>query len=348
MSAREREMLARVRPGCVLLFARNCQTPAQVRELTCELRQLLGPDLLLAIDQEGGEVDRLRSLITPMPSAEVTFARGGLEAVARLGELTAAALGLLGCNFNLAPVLDLLTPPRRGLPSGLSSRTFGSTPSEVADCATAYLTALQAGGVMGCAKHFPGLGAATADPHHQLPVVNLTRAELEAEDLLPFRAIIDRGLARAVMVSHAAFPRLEEEAATKSFLPASLSRRITCDLLREQLRFDGVSLTDDLTMSAARQAAGDLRQAARRAVAAGHDLLLICAEAGQLEEAHAALVEAARQEEISAPRIEASLARLDRLRSRCAPPAHFDERRLQTISGSLAELRSQLGLTADD
>ena len=200
LTTQERDLLARLRPGGVILFARNCQRPGQVRALTDEARALLGEDALVAIDQEGGRVDRLRAFLPPMPSAAVTAERGGAEAAATLGALTARALRLLGFNLNFAPVLDVLARGREGLGKGLETRTFGPSPQTVSACATAYLRALQAGGIGGCVKHFPGLGAASVDPHEQLPVVTSMADELKTQDLAPFREAISSGLARAVMV----------------------------------------------------------------------------------------------------------------------------------------------------
>jgi beta-N-acetylhexosaminidase len=340
----ERQMLERLRPGGVILFARNCRSPQQVRALTDEIRQLLPRRTLIGLDQEGGRVDRLRSLMTPMPAAEDVARRGGASAAATLGELTARALRLLGFNFNFAPVLDLLTPARRQLRNGLEGRTFGDAPPKVTQCAIAYLGALQDGGISGCLKHFPGLGAASVDPHNELPVVAVSREELEQVDLVPFQAVLETGLARAVMVSHAAYPNLNGEMDNHQVAPASLSRSIVTDLLRDRLAFDGVAVTDDLTMGAAIRASGSLARTAARAVAAGADLLLLCAPLEQIEAAHAALTEELEQGAISAARIEQSLARLDRLGDELVEPESFDQRQLEEISRQVASLRADLSL----
>jgi len=344
----EREMLARIQPGGVILFARNCQSPQQVRALTDDLRAELGAETLIAIDQEGGKVDRLRAFVTPMPAAEEVAVRGGAQAAATLGKLTARALRLLGLNFNFAPVLDVLTPARRELRNGLQSRTFGETPQKVAECATAYLRALQEGEISGCVKHFPGLGGAEVDPHHKLPIVAVSREEFEAVDLGPFRAVFASGLARAVMVSHAAYPNLNQQGGADENVPASLSKHIVTDLLRGECGFDGVALTDDLTMGAAITAAGSLPQAACRAVAAGHDLLLLCAAPEQIIEAHAALRQQCSQGDINPAHLEQSFQRLERLRRVCAKPERFDEEHLQAISTQLSALHADLGVDQGD
>ncbi len=341
----ERRMLRRVEPGCILLFARSCQSPSQVRALTDELRGLLGDDTLLAIDQEGGRVDRLRSLITPMPGAEEVAAGGGSAAVAH-GSLTGRVLRLLGFNFNFAPVLDYLPPDRREIPNGLATRIFGPTPQAISAAAIAYLSSLQTEGVMGCIKHFPGLGGAELDPHDEFPVVKLSARQLAEADLLPFREAITAKLAKAVMISHAAYPALEP--GSESLSPASLSARIVTGLLRDELGFAGVAVTDDLTMGAAIKAAGSLTAAAKRAIAAGQDLLLLCDSPPKVEETHAALAEAMHCGEISRPRLEQSFARLGKLRSQLAEPDSFDEARLKLLSDEIARFKARLRPAAAD
>ena len=341
----ERQMFARAQPGGIILFARNCQSPPQVRALTDEIRLVLGAGTLIGIDQEGGRVDRLRSLLTAMPAAEEVATRGGAKAAARLGKLTAHALRLLGFNFNFAPVLDVVTPARRGRQNGLDSRTFGETPQSVTACASDYLNALQDGGMSGCVKHFPGLGGAAVDPHDELPVVAASREEIEAIDLMPFRAVLTTGAARAVMVSHAVYPNLKSHTDEQQTMPASLSPTIVTKLLRGEIGFDGVVMTDDLTMGAAIKAAGDLRGAACAAVAAGHDLLLVCATSEEVEEVHAALVAQLDQGAMSEARVEQSLARLNRLSLSAGERVRFDEPSWQSISAQIADLHATLSLT---
>ncbi len=322
LTAEERRMLTLVRPGCVILFARNCQNPAEVRGLTDELRGLLGQDVLIAIDQEGGRVDRLRAFLPPMPAAEEVVA-GGRQAATKHGSLTARALRLLGVNFNFAPVLDYLPADSRGVRNGLETRTFGPTPAEISENASAYLRSLQNGGVIGCLKHFPGLGGALLDPHEDFPVVRFSAGEIAANDLLPFRGMLQSKLAQAVMVGHAAYPHLEAD--NSSLTPASLSPRIVGGLLREGMDFDGVAVTDDLTMGAAIKAAGSLPEAARRAVNASQDLLLLCDSPDKIEEVHTALAQATARGEINQARPGESDARLRRLRSRLSEPVRFAE-----------------------
>lgn len=336
----ESRMLQHVRPGCVLLFARNCQTPRQVRNLTDELRRLLGQDVLIAIDQEGGRVDRLRALMTPMPAVAEVIS-GGKAAAARLGTLTAQILRVLGINFNFAPVLDVADEPE--CDNSLATRTWGNDPQTTGVAATEYLRSLQAEGIIGCPKHFPGLGGAESDPHHELPVIRKNVAELLAADLLPFRHAIASGLVHSVMISHAAYPALAPD--ETDLIPASLSPHIITDLLRRRLQFDGVAVTDDLSMGAVSQMTGSVTEAVRAAGAAGADMLLVCGATDQVLAAYENLRAHSNRE--TDWRIRQSGARIARLRDGLRSPVAFDLTLLQSLSDSMAEFRQELGLAPE-
>ncbi|HEY0097950.1 MAG TPA: glycoside hydrolase family 3 N-terminal domain-containing protein, partial [Pyrinomonadaceae bacterium] len=208
LDKRLREMLREVRPGGVILFGRNIETAEQVALLNAQIRDALGGRVIIGVDQEGGLVDRFRDICEPMPSAKAVRLAGRSELARKFGELSARALRLLGFNMNFAPVLDLKGGNEE---NGLRGRTFGETPEEVSRLAGAYLDGLQAHRVVGCGKHFPGLGGSQVDSHRRLPVVTHSWEEILQHDLVPFLDLMQhrRGeQLHSVMVSHAAFPEV--------------------------------------------------------------------------------------------------------------------------------------------
>src|SRR5258708_21438122 len=203
------QLLDEVSPGGVCLFARNIKETQQTRDLLDELRDLLTATPLLSIDQEGGLVDRLRRLITPMPAASKIK---NLTDAAQLAEIIAETLRILGFNMDFAPVVDVIDDDRAKYSNGLFSRTFGDSKEDAVAYAGEFLRVLQAGGIAGCLKHFPGLAAAGVDSHEELPVVDIPESELIATDLFPYRELLKMSDVQAIMVAHASFPhhRLQE------------------------------------------------------------------------------------------------------------------------------------------
>jgi beta-N-acetylhexosaminidase len=292
-------------PGGAILFARNLDAIPETIALADELRALLPPPTLLAIDQEGGRVNRLERWIGPTPAA-AAWERAGPEGVRRFARATGRVLAALGFNLDFAPVVDLCAP---GTTNGIGDRSFGCDPGRVARLAEAFLAGLADAGLAGCLKHFPGLGATDVDSHHVLPIDRRSRAELEASELAPFRALIHS--APAVMVSHASYPAFE----AAPDRPATLSPAIVSGLLRTELGFGGLIVTDDLEMKAV--AALDRRgEAASDAIDAGCDLVLYASDLDRAEEAHARLEERAGQDARFAARLGAAAAAVERLAQR--------------------------------
>jgi len=313
----EREVLAAAPPWGVILFKRNLESLEALARLVADLRELGIAHLLL--DQEGGPVDRLRDLVAPAPSLQKAAAAG---AARRAGAVAGAMLARLGFDVDLAPVVDRGLAERGALVLG--ERCASEDPAQIVRGAGDFLDGLHSQGVGGCLKHFPGLGRAALDTHEALPTVPPDAAE-DALDLEPFRALGER--ARAVMISHAAGP---------DGLPASLSRRVATDLLRADLRFTGLAVSDDLEMGAL-EAFGGLPERCARASAAGCDLLLVCRRI----DAYASCVEAversvpaARRAEAAA-RVEAYTRHLAALRAAAGPPEI-----------TLADVRAELGALA--
>ena len=261
--------------GSVILFARNYANPRQVADLTASIRALRTPHLLIAVDQEGGRVQRFREGFTRLPAVRLLGRvydedrRDGLALAQSVGWLMAAELRAVGVDFSFAPCVDL----DYGVSEIIGDRAFHSDPDAVAALAVATLSGMREAGMAAVAKHFPGHGAVVADSHVALPVDRREYADLE-QDIRPYRPLIDNNLA-AVMAAHVVFPAVDP-------LPASLSRRWITDILRGELKFHGCVFADDLTMAGA-AAFGDVLARAKLAFAAGCDVLPICNDRHSVE-----------------------------------------------------------------
>ncbi len=266
LTAEEKERLSHPQVGGLILFARNFESPAQLRALTAEARALREPQLLIAVDHEGGRVQRFREGFTRLPPMRAIGACDrdrGRELACAAGFVIAAELQAHGIDFSFAPVLDL----DYGASSVIGDRAFGAAPDAVAELAGALVDGLGAGGMAAVGKHFPGHGYATADSHHETAVDDRELAAIEASDLVPYRRLIARGLA-GVMPAHVVYPRVDAR-------PAGFSRVWLRDILRARLGFEGMIFSDDLSMEAATQGGGVVERA-RAALDAGCDMALLC------------------------------------------------------------------------
>jgi beta-N-acetylhexosaminidase len=291
-------------PGGVILFARNVEDPLQVARLCRDLQRRAlechGTPLFLAVDQEGGRVARLRDPFTPFPgNAAIGACERSVEEALEFGRVTALEMRLVGLNMDLAPVVDV----RRGeIEKHLDGRSFGEDPVQVGLLGKAVIRALQSNGVMAVAKHFPGLGRASLDPHFHLPRIEIDRDELESINLPPFRAAVEAGVS-GIMTSHAVYPALGSD------LPATLSSSILSGLLRTELRFPGLVLTDDLEMGAI-AAHWTVPEGAAAAFAAGADLLLICKEQDLVKQSALLIAERLASNQIPHRQLAGSLERI--------------------------------------
>jgi beta-N-acetylhexosaminidase len=348
MDSETRALIEHVQPGGVIIFGRNVASPEQLRKLLDDVRSLLPVQPLCGVDQEGGLVDRLRRIFTPMPSARTIRQHGDLAGARALGRITAETLRILGFNMNFAPVMSIMTDERDLLSNGLYSRSFGRSPGEVLGYAMVYLRALQGGGCMGCLKHFPGIGAGEVDSHEEMPLVHLSHDDLMAQDLAPYIELFQRedDRVRAVMVSHGGFPNIDirQSVAGGRVEPASLNRGIVTTLLREELGYPHLVVTDDLEMGAIARHA-PIESAVRRAFDAGQDMLLICSRSELIKKGYDVLLQAAREGEISPERIRASLKNIADFKALVEPPLPFDKERLHTLSQEVAALNSKLNYT---
>ncbi|MGH7937238.1 MAG: glycoside hydrolase family 3 N-terminal domain-containing protein, partial [Chthoniobacterales bacterium] len=234
-------LFRKVQPGGFILFGRNIESARQLRKLIDDLRDLSVIEPIITIDQEGGRVSRLRLIGQEPPNAQQLREKGDIELVRQHGDLTGRLLRLFGFNLDLCPVLDISFDDEAD--NSLRGRCYGTDVEEVVRLAGAFNDAMRARGIASCGKHFPGYSAATIDAHHELPVINRSREELDENELAVFRQFSDR--VDSMMICHGWYPCLEPEKTA-----ASLSHRIITDLLRGELRFTGLIVTDDLDMGA--------------------------------------------------------------------------------------------------
>ena len=340
-----RELIEEIQPGGIILFGRNVQAPGQVRQLLNDACALVPTPMLCGIDQEGGLVDRLREMFPPMPSARALRQHGDLAGVRTLGRITGELLRMLGLNINFAPVMSIITQERSQLTNGLYSRSFGSSPGEVLGYTTVYMRGLQGTGVLGCLKHFPGIGAGTVDSHIEMPMVPLSRDDLLAQDLAPYIELFQRAddKVRVVMVSHGGFPNINIKRGTTGGLiePASISPGIVTALLRQELGYNHLVVTDDLEMGAIAKHC-EIEEASVKAFAAGEDMLLICATPETIRRGYRALLEAVREKRFSERRIQASLKRIAATKALTKPPTPLEMEKFNKLADDIKELNKRL------
>jgi beta-N-acetylhexosaminidase len=257
-------------------------------------------------------------------------------------------LRILGFNMNFAPVMSIMTEDRDLLSNGLYSRSFGRSPGEVLGYTTVYVRGLQGAGCLACLKHFPGIGAGEVDSHEQMPVVRLTHDDLIAQDLAPYIELFQRhdDRVRCVMISHGGFPNIDIQTGTTGGLlePASLNYQIVTKLLREELGYQHLVVTDDLEMGAISRHC-EIEEATVRAFLAGEDMLLICAHPEVIRRGYNALLAAAREGRLTTERMRASLQRIATIKSIVEPPLPLDLDRLKTLSQEVEDLNKKLKYT---
>jgi beta-N-acetylhexosaminidase len=285
ISARLRSMFASLQPGGIILFRRNITAALQTWELLHESQTCLGTPAFLCVDMEGGTVDRLKDVITPAPSVHDIAASGNRKLFRRHGRVLGDECRLLGFNVDFAPVLDLGLEQSRSV---LSTRTASDDPKKVVAYAREFLRGLKDSSVLGCGKHFPGLGGANLDTHKELPAISRTATQITKEDLYPYREL--RKQMAFVMVAHAAYP-----AVTRDKTPASLSRKWVTDILRQRIGYRGLILCDDLEMGGV-LAAAPVEEAAVQTLKAGCDIFMVCHDEEKVWRAYEAVLSAAERD----------------------------------------------------
>ncbi|MBV9010081.1 MAG: glycoside hydrolase family 3 protein [Verrucomicrobia bacterium] len=323
LSAYEAKLLRRVQPGGYILFGRNIKTAGQLRTLIDDLRALSQVEPIMTIDQEGGRVSRLRLIGNEPPNAQQLREKGDPALIRRHGEITGRLLRLFGFNLDLCPVLDISF--NDSADNSLRGRCYGTNAAQVAKNAGVFNDALRRAGVASCGKHFPGYSAATIDAHHDLPKIERSRTELEANELAVFRqfsAEVD-----SMMICHGWYPAFEPDKT-----PASLSRRVVTELLREELGFAGLVMTDDLDMGAiVNEYSFD--QMLRLALAAGNDLAMICHRVEKIGEALAVI------EKLPGRDVERALENVARFKTKLALPMPFSESAFDRLNQEIWDLR---------
>ena len=304
ISPRLASLLTRIQPAGVILFARNIAAADHTHRLLHECQKCVQAPLFTCVDLEGSQVDRFRDVLGPTPSAADVFSTGDRKLFRKHGRLIGENCRALGFNVDFAPVLDLAFAASRTV---MGSRAVSANPKAVATYAREFLYGLRESGVLGCGKHFPGLGEANLDTHHKLPSVKKSFKKLWDEDLMPYRML--RRELPFVMVSHAAFPLVEKHKIGKNPTPASLSKKWITDILRKKIGYRGLIISDDLEMGGV-LAAAPIEQAAIGYIRAGGDLALICHKEDFILRAHEALIHEAERDRQFAGRVQESARRV--------------------------------------
>ncbi len=299
LTAHRRALLAELQPGGVILFAPNIVEPGQTWELLRDCQSAVPTPLFRCVDLEGGMVDRLKAVLAPAPAAAAVAATGDRKLFRRHGRLIGDGVRALGFNTDFAPVLDLGLPASRSV---LGTRTASADPKEVTLYAREFLRGLREARVLGCGKHFPGLGEAALDTHHELPSVDKSWKALWAEDLYPYRAL--KREMTFVMVAHAAYP-----AVTRDRTPASISRKWMAEILRKRIGFRGLVVSDDLEMGGV-LAATPIEQAAVETLRAGADLFLVCHKEELVRRSYEAVLREAERDASFARRVQQAARRV--------------------------------------
>ena len=317
-------LFRRVQPGAFILFGRNIEGATQLRKLIDDLRELSEIEPIITIDQEGGRVSRLRLIGNEPPNAQQLREKNHIELIRRHGDITGRLLRLFGFNLDLCPVLDISF--NDDAENSLRGRCYGKTVEQVVRNAGAFNEALREQGIASCGKHFPGYSAATSDAHYQLPRIDRTREELEQNELAVFRQFVPD--VDSMMICHAWYPCFEAQP-----MPATLSRRIITELLRNELAFDGLIMTDDLDMGAI-LTGYRLDDSIRRAVNAGNDVVMMCHRVPEIETVHRIL------RTLPSDQIEHAQQHIANFKENLSSPQEFSESAFHEINKEIADLRT--------
>jgi beta-N-acetylhexosaminidase len=332
-------LLKEWQPSGVILFTRNIESAQQTHALLSACRKAISTTPFLCVDMEGGSVDRLKEIMTPAPSAASVFASGKKSWFTRHGKLIGAECHALGFNTNFAPALDLAFESSRPV---LGSRVVSSDPRQTAGFARSFLRGLRSAGVLGCGKHFPGLGEATLDTHNELAVIQKPWKALWKQDLLPYRLL--RRELPFVMVGHANYA-----AVTGDKLPASISYKWTTEILRNKIGYRGLVLSDDMEMGAV-LAAGSIELAAVESIRAGVDMVLVCHQEQMVRRAAQALLTEAERDPAFARRVAESASRVLAFKKRAKElkkfPSRFSVALVEKARNEMAEFSTQLTLAS--
>ena len=299
-----RKLVKTVRPGGIIFFRPNFSSLSAFQKLIFDLEKAAGKKLLTAIDHEGGRVIHASFGVTVFPDNLVFGTAGKENFVRKQGMIEARELRKLGILMNLAPTIDVLG---ENFSPNIGIRSYGKNPALVSKMGAARIRAMQKNGVAACAKHFPGQGHSAWDAHLDLPVLSARESEIENIHLKPFRAAIQAGAA-AVMSSHPIYPQMDEAG-----VPATFSREIIYERLRIGMKFEGLILSDDLEMGALKNLCS-IGESAVRAVAAGHDMILVCHDPKNVLKAYESLAKSYESGRLNAWELEKSLVRIENVK----------------------------------
>jgi beta-N-acetylhexosaminidase len=294
-----RTTLTSLQPSGVILFARNIEEPQQTWRLLRDSQATTRVPMFLCIDLEGGTVDRLKKVIAPAPSVADVVATGNKKLFRMHGKILGLEARALGFNTDFAPVFDLGFDASRSV---LTSRTASDDPKKTILYAREFLRGLKSSKVLGCGKHFPGLGEGNLDSHHDMPVVQKSWKKMWEEDLLPYREL--RRQIPFVMVAHASYPEV-----TNNKLPASLSRKWMQDVLRKKIGFKSLIISDDLEMGGI-LSTGEIEDVAVETLRAGADMFLVCHNQELVWRGYEAVVRAAERDSKFAAQVAAAAKRV--------------------------------------
>jgi beta-N-acetylhexosaminidase len=315
-------LFRQIQPGGFILFGRNIKSPQQLRKLIDDLRDLSCVEPIITIDQEGGRVSRLKLIGNEPPNAQQLRDCGDLDLIRCHGDMTGRILRIFGFNLDLCPVLDISFDDEAD--NSLRGRCYGRDVAEVIEKSSAFNEALRATGVMSCGKHFPGYASAGLDPHHELPRIERSKELMEEHELAVFRHFANS--VDSMMIGHIAVSGLD--AVNR---PASLSPVIIRDLLRKDMGFEGLVMTDDLDMGAILNHYG-FDETMRLGIEAGNDMLMIC---------HRIEMAAAAKKAIDTmgKKLDEGLEAMARCKSRLAPPTPFSPEAFQSVDAEIYDLR---------
>ncbi len=333
-----RDLLSRIQPAGVILFARNIVNAQQTHQLLKDCQRAVEERLFTCVDLEGGRVDRFRAVTGPAPSAADVFATSDKRLFRRHGELIGRICAALGFNVDFAPVLDLAFEASRKV---MASRAFSLNPQEVVAYAREFLAGLRSAKIVGAGKHFPGLGEGNLDSHRELPLIHKPFKKLWEEDLVPYREM-KRELPM-VLVNHANYPHV-----TADRLPASLSKKWITDVLRRKIGYRGLIVSDDMEMGGVLQAAR-IDEAAVGFIRAGGDLCLICHKREGIEQTFDAIVRECEQDRRFRERVADSARRVAAFKRksllRRGPAASPSPERVSRLSTQLWEFSERVRLS---
>lgn len=306
-----REFLSEIRPCGVILFSRNIESPRQVAELNRGLQKFASSvnidPLFIAVDQEGGRVRRLREPFSAFPSSwEMATSQNPDSTVRNFAQQTALELRLAGFNLDFVPALDVVSELVDLKSTVIGDRSFGSDPERVAHFGNIVITEMRSNGVIPCGKHFPGHGATTVDSHFDLPVDNRSLKDLANRDLIPFQSAVQNNV-EMIMTAHVLFSEID------SAFPATMSERILDGILRKDMEYQGIIITDDLDMGAVSKKYST-EKCVIDSFRAGADILLICNSSDKATEALSTLRSAFSDGVITNERLLASTSRIKQLK----------------------------------